>query len=164
MNALKNTIVTVTLLIVGYGAYKVLKNPPAENLDSEMFSWTEDGEDSAAPKAELPEDSAEVDAATQQRSDLIGRIGAPTGDDSSSVPQDEPSQELLDQNVGGQDLVDDFSNGDADLANEIGDFDSLEDDQPSDNNLEICQAYCSSALGFDAKMTFIVWQIFIGLI
>ncbi len=33
MNSIKNAIVTVTLCIVGYGAYVVLNNPPERNFD-----------------------------------------------------------------------------------------------------------------------------------
>ena len=47
MNSVKNTIVTLTLLAVGYGAYVVLNNPPDEGMEdlAALESWVQQGPD-----------------------------------------------------------------------------------------------------------------------
>ena len=78
MNAIKNTIVTVTLLIVGYGAYVVLQNPPANSLAENQLNWDSDTNvdtDLAEVSTETPLDSADDSSRT---SNLMDRINAPT--------------------------------------------------------------------------------------
>ncbi len=52
MNSIKNAIVTVTLLAVGYGAYVVLNNPPEGDFD--QIASRQDADTTAQPIDELP--------------------------------------------------------------------------------------------------------------
>ncbi len=57
MNSIKNTIVTVTLLAVSYGAYVVLSEPPNDGQLAGVDNWNQGaaGVDNGAPVVELPE-------------------------------------------------------------------------------------------------------------
>ena len=57
MNSIKNTIVTVTLLAVSYGAYVVLSEPPNDGPLTGGDNWNQGapGIDDAAPVVQLPE-------------------------------------------------------------------------------------------------------------
>lgn len=79
MNAIKNTIVTVTLLIVGYGAYVVLQNPPANSLAENQLSWDSDTNiDTDLADVSTTSSLEPVDSSTDRTSNLMDRINAPT--------------------------------------------------------------------------------------
>ena len=78
MNAIKNTIVSVTLLVVAFGAYTVLQDPPQHSLEESELTWdaTSDLVDPDVPESSLP--SAETLATTtDSHQDFMNSIGAP---------------------------------------------------------------------------------------
>lgn len=87
MNAIKNTIVTVTLLAVGFGAYTVLQNPPQHSLDDNELTWdaSNDLVDAEAPVTSLPDANTLVTAGGPSPS-FLDQISAPrtTTDDTES--------------------------------------------------------------------------------
>jgi hypothetical protein len=94
VNAIKNTIVTVTLLAVGYGAYVVLKSPPPHSLEDNELNWETESD---AGTADLPEVRTGIEStATETRStasatndsELISRISAPKTDQPQTPADD----------------------------------------------------------------------------
>ncbi len=100
MNAIKNTIVSVTLLAVAFGAYTVLQNPPQHSLDDNELTWdaTADLMDPDVPESSLP--STETLATnTNSHQQFLDKIGAPRSDSAeTTLPQDN----LVDSSVGSQ--------------------------------------------------------------
>lgn len=100
MNAIKNTIVSVTLLAVAFGAYTVLQNPPQHSLDDNELTWdaTADLMDPDVPESSLP--STETLATnTNSHQQFLDRIGAPRSDAGAAELS---SDNLVDDSAGGQ--------------------------------------------------------------
>ena len=81
MNSIKNTIVTVTLLAVSYGAYVVLSEPPNDGqLTGDNWNQSVPGGDDSAPVVQLPDPMAGQDPSLvqmpQQGPDQIGHAPA----------------------------------------------------------------------------------------
>jgi hypothetical protein len=78
VNSIKNAIVTVTLLAVGYGAYVVLHEPPPEELAQEE----------GLPAANMPEVSVEIDASSPGLAEQVAEGGALLADAEAAAPDD----------------------------------------------------------------------------
>ena len=70
MNSIKNTIVTVTLLAVSYGAYVVLSEPPNDGQLTSGDNWNQGitGAEDGAPVVELPQTAL---TSTQQDPSMV---------------------------------------------------------------------------------------------